>query len=83
MQSLYKLMYRLGISKRYSAETGFLNSETWQPTHQHSKGGMYRVLARGVLEADETPMVIYDDVSGKIWIRPVVEFDDGRFVTLT
>lgn len=51
----------------------------WAPTHQHKKGGLYRVLTHGVLEADHTPVVIYDDVAGQVWVRPVSEFDDGRF----
>lgn len=65
-------------TKQASQQVGF-SDQNWHPTHRHSKGGMYRVLARGLLEADLTPMVIYDDIEGKIWIRPVVEFDDGRF----
>nr|WP_300062517.1 hypothetical protein [uncultured Roseobacter sp.] len=40
------------------------------------------MLARGVWEADRTEAVIYDDAEGTIWIRPAVEFDDGRFVEL-
>lgn len=78
MQFIYSVWDRLGGSKR--SQLG--GDGPWRATHQHSKGGHYRVLGRGVLEADETPMVIYDDKSGKIWIRPVVEFDDGRFAAV-
>jgi len=31
-----------------------------QPTHQHDKRDRYREIARGELEADRTPVVIYD-----------------------
>lgn len=57
----------------------------FDPTHRHVKSGrLYRELRRGVLEADMTPVVIYDDAEGRTcWVRPAAEFDDGRFVRLT
>ena len=51
----------------------------WAATHRHRKGGLYRVLGRGVLESDRSNVVIYDDADGTVWVRPTVEFDDGRF----
>lgn len=54
----------------------------WQPTHRHRKGGLYRVIQRGRIEADLTPAVIYDDREGNVWVRPAAEFDDGRFSPL-
>lgn len=54
----------------------------WSPTHQHRKGGLYRVLGEGIWEPDRSPAVIYDDVEGTVWIRPAAEFDDGRFTPL-
>ncbi|MBS7790256.1 DUF1653 domain-containing protein [Roseococcus sp. SDR] len=54
----------------------------WRPTHQHRKGGLYRVIARGSVEADLTPAVVYDDAEGTVWIRPAAEFDDGRFTAI-
>ncbi len=51
----------------------------WQATHRHKKGGLYRVLGQGVNESDRVPVVIYDDESGQIWVRPSEEFWDGRF----
>lgn len=43
-------------------------------------GGLYQEIARGRLEADETPVVIYVAESDhRVWVRPVAEFDDGRF----
>lgn len=48
-------------------------------THRHKKGGQYRLLARGILEADRSEVAIYDDKDGTIWVRPLAEFEDGRF----
>ena len=52
------------------------------PTHRHRKGGLYRKLAEGVLEADRSAVVIYDDAEGTIWVRDAGEFGDGRFTPL-
>ena len=54
----------------------------WVPTHRHRKGGLYRVVGRGVWEADRTDAVIYDDADGTVWIRLASEFEDGRFEVL-
>ena len=51
----------------------------WTATHRHRKGGLYRVLGRGVLETDRSEVVIYDDADGTVWVRSVIEFEDGRF----
>ncbi|MEJ6392608.1 DUF1653 domain-containing protein [Gymnodinialimonas sp. 2305UL16-5] len=54
----------------------------WRPTHRHKKGGLYRVLAGGIDEAERKPVVIYDDREGQIWVRSAEEFWDGRFTQL-
>ena len=54
-------------------------SLVWAPTHRHTKGGLYRLLGYGTLEADRTTVAIYDDASGAVWVRSAAEFDDGRF----
>ncbi len=54
----------------------------WVPTHRHKKGGLYRVVAEGVLETDRSAVVIYDDEDGTVWVRPTSEFWDGRFTKL-
>jgi len=54
----------------------------WQATHQHRKGGYYRLLCYGTQEADRTPVAIYDDAVGTVWVRSADEFDDGRFTPL-
>lgn len=43
--------------------------------------GRYLVLGECVIEKDAVPAVAYRDASGgAIWIRPLAEFMDGRFV---
>ncbi|MCF2903407.1 hypothetical protein L0666_00265 [Octadecabacter sp. CECT 8868] len=54
----------------------------WQPTHKHRKGGLYRLLSYGTYEADMSPVALYDDAVGTIWVRSKAEFDDGRFTPL-
>ena len=51
----------------------------WQATHQHRKGGLYRVTGTALLEADRSDVVIYDDAEGNVWVRNAAEFHDGRF----
>lgn len=53
----------------------------WKPTHRHKKtGGLYRIIAKGRLEIDLTPVVIYQALAThEYWVRPTAEFDDGRF----
>ncbi|MEO3416951.1 DUF1653 domain-containing protein [Roseovarius sp. CAU 1744] len=53
--------------------------DRWVPTHRHRKGGFYRVVGHGTLESDRSPVVIYDDAEGQVWVRPTREFEDGRF----
>lgn len=55
----------------------------WVPTHQHKKGGLYRRIGLATLETDRTPVVIYDDADGTVWVRPQAEFDQrDRFEPL-
>jgi hypothetical protein len=55
----------------------------WRPTHWHRNGNPYRVLMTGELETDQTPVVIYDDAAGRVWVRPGEEFFDGRFTAIS
>jgi hypothetical protein len=52
----------------------------WKPTHRHYKGGLYREIARGKIEADLSPVVIYDNAHGETWVRPFSDFDS--YVTI-
>lgn len=54
----------------------------WHPTHRHKKGGRYRLLGYGVLEADRSRVAIYDDAQGTVWVRDAAEFEDGRFTSV-
>lgn len=55
----------------------------WYPTHEHRTGTMVRVLRSVRNEADLKIMVEYDEVDGKVWVRDINEFFDGRFRQLT
>ena len=52
------------------------------------RGTIYTVLFEGQLQWSEQPqlediiMTVYKSESGKIWIRPSSEFNDGRFEEL-
>ncbi len=54
-------------------------------TYFHPKSGhRYVVESVGLLEADLTPVVVYREIQakgfpGRVWVRPVEEFCDGRF----
>lgn len=54
----------------------------WRPTHSHRKGGQYRMLGECWIEAGMVRAVVYDDSNGDVWVRPISEFHDGRFVAL-
>ncbi len=56
-------------------ESASAGAGEWQPTHRHYKGGLYRVIARGRIEADLTPCVVYDNAKGETWVRPATDFD--------
>lgn len=57
---------------------------------RHLKSGhIYRVIACGLIESNIMPSVIYtninpdsDPVSAANWVRPMVDFCDGRFALL-
>lgn len=49
--------------------------------YKHLKtGGEYIVLTEATREADQVPVVVYQNVNlGNVWVRPRGEFLDGRF----
>lgn len=50
---------------------------------RHRKGGEYTVIGVGRIEADLSPVIVYrDDKLGRVWVRPVGEFEDGRFTQI-
>lgn len=59
------------------------------PTHRHKKrGSEYRKIGTARVQTD-TPLNDYDSVvvyqhkDGEYWVRPVSEFEDGRFEALS
>jgi hypothetical protein len=51
------------------------------------RGTSYTVLGRAVLQtnqpvSDEQEVVVYAGADGRLWVRPVSEFYDGRFEKL-
>ena len=56
--------------------------QPWIATHRHRKGGLYRAIGEAIAERDRTPVIIYDDEEGQVWVRAKSEFEDGRFVRL-
>lgn len=49
----------------------------------HRKGGVYRVIATGLIEATLEPCVVYKaEQGGRVWVRPYDEFNDGRFTLI-
>lgn len=65
---------RLAPSPSVTAPPPAESVSGWQATHQHVKGGLYRLIMQGEIEADLTPCVIYDDQLGRVWVRPREEF---------
>lgn len=57
---------------------------------RHKKRGTeYTEIGRGIFQiaaetsiADEEPVVIYRGDDNRLWVRPVAEFEDGRFEEL-
>ncbi|MDP8249593.1 hypothetical protein [Pseudochrobactrum saccharolyticum] len=72
--------------------------DQWQPTHRHVKRGTeYHLIGTGKMQAEkwyeypcERPVnsidmqevAIYRGDDGQLWVRPVAEFNDGRFEIL-
>ena len=50
------------------------------------RGTVYNVFGEGTLQCsgaplqDGSPVTIYQDADGKLWVRGTAEFHDGRFV---
>lgn len=47
----------------------------WHPTHEHYKGGQYLYLGQFLLEGTAEPHVLYEAPGGKVWGRPVKEWE--------
>ena len=69
--------------RRMAAALTAADKIAWRPTHEHRKGGRYRLTARGLWEETLEPVAIYDDMAANIWVRKAALFDDGRFQLLS
>ena len=38
--------------------------------YRHYKGGIYELVCEAVLEADNTPVIVYRGQDGMTWVRP-------------
>jgi hypothetical protein len=59
-----------------------LVTDRMHPTHQHKKGGLYKVTCEERLEVtgdDAILMVDYEDMTGKKFCQVYDRFHDGRF----
>jgi len=71
------------LSAWLSPDEDMLFPDIPTPTHRHRKGGLYRLIARGRIEATLEPCAIYESVKDDlVWVRPEAEFEDGRFTPL-
>jgi hypothetical protein len=44
--------------------------------YRHYKGGIYELVSEAQLEADHTPVIVYRDAAGAVWVRPRDAFFD-------
>lgn len=44
-------------------------------THKHYKGGLYQKIGEGKWEENLTPVVIYRNKDGEVWVRPKTSFE--------
>ena len=62
------------------------SARSWR---HRKRGSEYTEIGRAVLQASTGPvgegatLVIYQNVSGKLWAREQTEFEDGRFEEIT
>ena len=45
--------------------------------YRHYKGGIYELVCEARLEADHTPVIVYRDEGGAIWMRSRAAFFDS------
>ena len=46
----------------------------WEATHQHFKGGKYRLIGYGRVADTLRPVAVYDDQFRELWVRDKDEF---------
>lgn len=71
---------RIAIKKRQSAMDSERRFHRGQCVRHVKTRGIYEIIGYGKIEKDQTSVAIYEQVwEGRIWVRPVEEFEDGRF----
>jgi hypothetical protein len=45
--------------------------------YRHYKGGIYELVCEALLESDHTPVIVYRDAGGAVWVRPRAAFFDS------
>lgn len=49
-----------------------------KPTHFHKKSGKeYKLLIEGKLESNSSAVVVYQDATGEVWVRPKTEWNSN------
>ena len=71
---------RIALKKRQSAVDTERRFHRGQLVRHVKTRGIYEVIGYGKIEKDQTPVAIYEQMwEGRIWVRPIQEFEDGRF----
>ena len=75
-----------GAERRASNMRRYAQMDIGRKFHRHQtvrhvkSRGIYEIIGYGKIEKDETPVAIYEQVwEGRVWVRPISEFEDGRF----
>jgi hypothetical protein len=75
-----------GSKRRASNEKRYAAMDTERKFYRHQlvrhvkTRGIYEIIGYGKIEKDQTPVAIYEQVyEGRVWVRPIEEFEDGRF----
>lgn len=68
------------------AKVSLIMTEAPKTRWRHVKsGGVYSVIGAGLAQSaapmvDDTMVMIYQGADRRVWVRPTLEFADGRFV---
>ena len=49
---------------------------SWEPTHRHYKGGLYRVVGIARHSETEEELVVYETPDRRLWARPKAMFEE-------